>query len=114
MAASVALAALAEREPIAALEALAAVVVLGRAPVVVWVLQVSAARAAVAARAALAGMRAVSPMARLVVMPDKVALVAWAEPLARRARTPHRWLVALAGRVATRARLAPAPLASAV
>ena len=73
-----ALAALAEREPIAVLVALAAVVVLGRAALVVLVLRAPAARAAVAARAGPGSMQVVSPMAPLVVMPDKVALVAWA------------------------------------
>jgi hypothetical protein len=57
--------------------------------------------AAVVARAALASMRAVSPTARLVVMPARVALVAWAELLARLARTPRRWSAGLAGPAAT-------------
>ena len=100
-AARVALAEPAEREPIAVLVALAAVVVLGQAAVVVLVLRALAARAALAVSAALAGMRVVSLTARLVVMPDKVALVVWAGPLARRARTPHRWSAARAASAAT-------------
>ena len=64
-------------------------------------MRASAALVAVAAQAALAGMRAVSPMAQLVVMPAQVAPAAWVEPLARRARTPHRLSVVLAGPVGT-------------
>ena len=89
MAALEALAAPVEREPIAALAALAAVVVRGRAVVVVWAWRALAALVAVAARAVPASMRAFSPMARLVVMPDKVAVVALVELRARRARTPQ-------------------------
>ena len=89
MAAPVALAALAEREPIAVLVALAAVALPDRAALVVLVLRASAALEAVAALVALAGMRAVSPTAQLVVMPAQVAPAAWVEPLARRARTPR-------------------------
>ena len=89
MAAPVVLAAPAEREPIAAPVALAAVALLGRAALVVLVLRASAALEAVAALVALAGMRAVSPTAQLVVMPARVAPAAWVEPLARRARTPR-------------------------
>jgi hypothetical protein len=54
-----ALAALVEREPIAALAAPVAVALLGRATLVVWVLRAPAARAAVAARAVPAGMQVV-------------------------------------------------------
>ena len=88
-AASVALAALAERGPIAAPAALAAAVVPGRVAAVVWAWQPPVAQVAAAARAALAGMRAVSPTAQLVVMPEQVALVAWAELQAHRAPTPR-------------------------
>jgi hypothetical protein len=95
-AASVALAALAGRELIAAPVALVAVAVLGRAALVVLVWQVPAALAALAARAALASMRAASPMALLVVMPARVAMVAWVELLARRAPTLRRCLAVLA------------------
>ena len=104
MAASVALAVPAEREPIAALVALVAVAVLGRAPVVVWVLRASVARAAVAARAGPAGMQAASPMAQLVVMPALVALVEWVALLARLARTLRRCLAVLAVSAVTLAR----------
>jgi hypothetical protein len=85
-------AALAERAAIAAPAALAAVALQGRAPVVVLVLRASAALVAVAASAVPASMRAVSAMALLVVMPDKVALVAWAELRARRVRMLRRYL----------------------
>ena len=87
MAAPVVLAAPAEREPIAAPVALAAVALPGRAALVVLVLRAPAALAAVVARAAPGSMQVVSPMAQLVVMPDKVAPVAWAEPRAHRAPT---------------------------
>jgi len=96
-----ALAVLAEREPIAAPAALVAVVVQGRAAVVVLVLRAPAARAAVAARAAPGSMQVVSLMGPLVVMPARVALVAWAELQARRARTLRHWSVATAASVAT-------------
>jgi hypothetical protein len=89
MAAPVVLAALAEREPIAAPVGPAALVLLDRAPVVVLVLRAPAARVAVAAWAALASMRAVLPMVPLVVMPELAALVAWVELRARRASTPR-------------------------
>ena len=88
-AARVALAEPAEREPIAVLVALAAVVVLGQAAVVVWAWRAPAALVATAARAAPAGMRAVSPTAQLAVMLALVALVAWAELQAHRAPTPR-------------------------
>jgi len=100
-AALAALAALAEREPIAAPVAPAAVALPGRAAVVVLVLRAPAARAAVVARAAPAGMRAVSPTAQLVVMRAPVALVAWAELQAHRARTLRPWSAGLAASVAT-------------
>jgi DNA-binding LytR/AlgR family response regulator len=95
-AASVVLAALAGREPIAERAVLAAVVVLDRAAAVVWAWQPPAALVALAARAARAGMRVVSPMAQMVVVPARVAVVAWGEPLARRARTPRCCLAELA------------------
>jgi hypothetical protein len=101
MAALEALAAPVERGPIAALAVLAAVVVRGRAVVVVWAWRALAALVAVAAPAALAGMQVVSPMGLLVVMLAQAAVVAWVEPLARRARTPRRWSVVLAGRAVT-------------
>ena len=82
-----ALAALVEREPIAALAALAAVVLLGRAAAVVWAWQPPVAQVVVAARAAPRSMQVVSRMVPPVVMPDKVAPVAWAEPRAHRAPT---------------------------
>jgi hypothetical protein len=100
-AASVALAALAGRELIAAPVALVAVAVLGRAALVVLVWQVPAALAALAARAALASMRAASPMALLVVMPARVAMVAWVEPQAHRAPTRRLWSAVLAALVVT-------------
>jgi hypothetical protein len=112
-AASAALAVPAERAAIAALAALAAVVLLGRAAAVVLVLRAPAALAAVVAPAGPAGMRVVSPMARLVVMLARVAVVAWVELRAHRARTPHRWSVALAAAAATRARRVPARRVSA-
>jgi hypothetical protein len=79
----------AEREPIAAPVAPAAVVVLGRAALVVLVLRAPAALVAVAALAAPGSMQVVSLMGPLVVMPDKVAVVAWVELRARRAQTPR-------------------------
>ena len=114
MAASVALAVPAEREPIAALVALAAVAVLGRAAVVVLVWQAPAARAAVAARAGPAGMRVVSPMARLVGMLARVAVVAWAELLAHQASMQRLWSAVLAGPAVTPVSLVMARRASAV
>jgi hypothetical protein len=95
------LAVLAEREPIAAPAALVAVALPDRAAPVVLVLRAPAARAAVAALAAPGSMQVVSLMAQLVVMRAPVALVAWAELLARRARTPHRWSAALAASAVT-------------
>ena len=80
-AASAALAEPAEREPIAALAAPEAVALPDRAALVVLVLQASAARAAPGS------MQVVSRMVLPVVMPDKVAPVAWAEPRAHRAPT---------------------------
>jgi hypothetical protein len=59
MAALVGLAALAEREPIAAPVALAALGLPGRAVAAAWVWRAPVAQVAVAARAALAGMRVV-------------------------------------------------------
>ena len=73
----------AERAAIAALEALAAVVVPGRAVMVVWAWRALAAVVAMVATAAPAGMRAVSPTDQLVVMPERAALVARAELRAR-------------------------------
>jgi hypothetical protein len=77
----------AERAVIAALAASAAVVVPVPVSAAALVRRVVAALAAVAARAAPGSMRAVSAMARLVAMPDKVALVAWAELRVHRAPT---------------------------
>ena len=82
-----ALAVPAEREPIAAPVALAAVAVLGRAALVVLAWRASAARAAVAARAAPGSMRAASATAQQVVMPEQVAPVEWVALRARLART---------------------------
>ena len=96
-----ALAALAERAAIAALVAPAVVALPDRAALVVLVLRALAARAALAVSAALAGMRVVSQTARLVAMPDKVAVVAWVELRARRAQTRHRWSVVLAASAVT-------------
>ena len=100
-AALAALAAPVERAAIAALAALAAVALPGLAAAVVLAWQALAALVAVAAQAAPAGMRVVSAMARLVGMPEQVALVASAELRARRARTPQRYLAVPAVLVAT-------------
>ena len=81
---------LAERVERVAIAALAAPVALGQpglAPVVDLVLRAPAALAASVAWVVPDGMRAVSAMAPLVVMRAPVALVAWAELRARRART---------------------------
>ena len=91
----------AEREPIAALVALVAVALPDRAAPVVLVLRAPAARAAVAARAAPGSMQVVSLMGPLVVMPARVAMVAWAELQARRARTLRPWSVATAASAVT-------------
>ena len=96
MAAWAALAAPAEREPIAAPAALAAVAVLGRAALVVWGWRASAALVVVAAVAALGSMRAASPTAQLVVVPGLVAPVEWVALRARLARTPRRCLACAA------------------
>jgi hypothetical protein len=83
-------AALAALVALAAMQELAAPVALGQpglAPVVDLVLRAPAALAASVAWVVPDGMRAVSAMAPLVVMRAPVALVAWAELRARRART---------------------------
>jgi hypothetical protein len=69
-------------------------------PAVLLAWRALVALVAVAVSAAPAGMRVVSAMARLVAMPDKVALVAWAALRAHRAATPQRWLAPLAARAA--------------
>jgi hypothetical protein len=100
----------AELAAMAALVASEAVVVPGRAAAVVLAWRAVAALAAVVARAAPGSMRAASATARLVVMPDLVAPVAWAALRARWARTLRRWSVAPAGPEATperRARVRP-------
>ena len=78
---------LAERAEIAVPAAPVAVALLDRAAPVVWVLRAPAALVASVVSAAPAGMRVVFLMARLVGMPEQVALVAWAELRARWART---------------------------
>jgi hypothetical protein len=96
-----ALAVLVERAAILVLAARAALVVPGLASAAVWVRRASAALVAVAALAALAGMRAAWPTGRLVVMPDRAALVERAVQLARLARTRRRCLVGLAASAVT-------------
>jgi hypothetical protein len=86
------------------LAALAAVVLPGRAAPVVWDWRAPAALVAVAARVAPGSMRAASPMGRLVVMPALVVLVERVALLARLARTLQRWLAVLAGPAVTPAR----------
>jgi len=88
---------LAERAVIAASAARAAPERLDRAAPVALVLRAAAALAASVAWAEPDGMRVVSAMAPLVGMRAPVALVAWAELRARRARTPRRWSAVLAG-----------------
>ena len=78
---------LAERAAIAAPVARAAVVAPGPALAVVLALRAPAALVASVVSAAPAGMRVVFLMARLVGMPEQVALVESAELRARRART---------------------------
>ena len=104
MAAWAVLAAPAEREPIAAPAALAAVAVLGRAALVVLAWRASAARAAVAAVAALGSMQAASATAQQVVMPEQVAPVEWVALRARLAQTLRRCLAVLAVSAVTLAR----------
>jgi hypothetical protein len=81
------LAARAERVAIAVPVAQAALERLDRVAPVALVLRAPAALAASVAWVEPDGMRVVSPMAPLVVMRAPVALVAWAELRARRART---------------------------
>ena len=104
---------LAERAEIAASAARAAPERLDRAAPVVLVLRAPAALAAVVALAAMGSMRAALATAPLVVMRPPVALVAWAELRARRARTPRRWSAALAGAAVTPVRRALARRVSA-
>jgi len=92
---------LAERAEIAVPAAPVAVALLDRAAPVVLVLRAPAALAASGAWVEPDGMRVVSAMAPLVAMRALVALVAWAELRARRARTPRRWSAALAGAAVT-------------
>ena len=92
---------LAERAVIAVPVALAAVALPGLAAAVVLAWPRPAVLVAVAASAAMDSMPAVSPTAPLVVMPDKVALVAWAALLAHQAPTPRPWSVVLAASAVT-------------
>jgi hypothetical protein len=91
----------AERAAIAVRAALAAVVLPGRAPMVVWVSRAPAALAAVVALVARGSMRAASLMAQLVGMPGLVAPVEQVELRARLAPTLRRWSAVLAGLAVT-------------